>query len=415
MKKLILTSALLLMFTVGVSAQNRSIEFEETKVWKEIVAKAKSENKLIFVDCYTDWCGPCKTLALNVFTKDEVADFFNENFINAKFEMEKDADGVAHKDVWKISAFPTLIFVDPKTEKVVHRLVGAGKPEWLINGGKEAMDPSKNLNSLIERYENGERDPEFIGEYLKALKAAYMKEEQSIVAIEYLDNMTLDQLATQQGWLLIRENINDPLSKPVRTVMANRQNFYDIPDLGQATVDRLMSNMIINSATAISCWTPDYGEFDQARFDALVEYYKSIDDFPAVEPAMAWLETSELCRKGDWKKMIAKMKKVEKDNVLPGTISNQYFQFFVESLGRMDNEKAAREGVKLIDERIAQIEGNDTNAYFAKARLSNSKYRLLKSIGDELGADKAKMDEEEFAKTGKELSGGTMQPAMRMN
>ena len=46
----------------GVIAQNRSIRFEP-KDWKKAVEKARKENKLIFLDCHTSWCGPCKNLA----------------------------------------------------------------------------------------------------------------------------------------------------------------------------------------------------------------------------------------------------------------------------------------------------------------------------------------------------------------
>lgn len=76
MKKIILFIIVLVVVTVSAVAQNRNINFEQTKEWKKIVKKAKKEKKLIFVDCYTSWCGPCKMLARDVFTKDEVADFF---------------------------------------------------------------------------------------------------------------------------------------------------------------------------------------------------------------------------------------------------------------------------------------------------------------------------------------------------
>ena len=36
--------------------------------WQEVLEQAKKENKLIFMDCYTSWCGPCKMLAKEVFT-----------------------------------------------------------------------------------------------------------------------------------------------------------------------------------------------------------------------------------------------------------------------------------------------------------------------------------------------------------
>lgn len=415
MKKITLAAALLLTFSLGAAAQNRSINFLDTKVWNEIVDKAKKENKLIFIDCYTDWCGPCKMLSANVFTQDKVADFFNENFVNAKFEMEKDADGVAHKDTWGIRAYPTLIFVDPKTEAVVHRLVGAGQADWLIEGGKAAMDPSKNLNSMIERYNNGDRSPEFLAEYLEALQAAYMEDEQAKVATEYLDNLSVDQLATAENWVLLSQNINDPLSKPMKLVLANIQKFYNIPGADQKqAVDRKVNNAVLGAAMQLAQWQPGRGgEFDQKRFDELVSYLGTID-LPVKNSALAWLNTSVLARKGDWKGMLAQMRKVEKDDVM-GRQFGQYFQYFIESLGRMSDKAGVKEGIEWIDQRIAEIKGEDVNSFFAKAALADSKSRLYKAAGDEIGADNAKGESEEYAKAGQEASGGRMQQAIRMN
>ncbi len=107
MKRMIIGALLMLGMMVSVDAQNRSISFEQTKEWKKVLKKAKKEKKLIFVDCYTSWCGPCKMLANKVFTQDAVADFFNATFVNAKYDMEKDADGVLLKEKFGVKAFPT--------------------------------------------------------------------------------------------------------------------------------------------------------------------------------------------------------------------------------------------------------------------------------------------------------------------
>ena len=53
--------------------------------------------------------------------------------------------------------------------------------------------------------------------------------------------------------------------------------------------------------------------------------------------------------------------------------------------------------------------------YFSKANLMNSKARLLTKIGDTLGADKAKMEEEKYNKEGEKRSGGKAVRAIRMN
>ena len=69
-----------------IGAQNRSIEFREGN-WEQMLKMAKKEKKMIFVDCYTSWCGPCKMLAKNIFTQDSVADFYNVNFICFQIDM----------------------------------------------------------------------------------------------------------------------------------------------------------------------------------------------------------------------------------------------------------------------------------------------------------------------------------------
>lgn len=38
---------------------NQGIQFADL-TWQDALKKAKKENKIIFVDIYATWCGPCK-------------------------------------------------------------------------------------------------------------------------------------------------------------------------------------------------------------------------------------------------------------------------------------------------------------------------------------------------------------------
>ena len=102
--------------------------------WSEALAKAKAENKLIFVDAYTTWCGPCKWMSRNAFTDAEVGEFFNKNFICVKVDCEK-GEGIELARKWKITAYPTLLGIDA-AGNVKQRNVGALGADALLSLGK---------------------------------------------------------------------------------------------------------------------------------------------------------------------------------------------------------------------------------------------------------------------------------------
>ncbi len=115
------------------------IQFTETS-WKEVLKKAKAEKKVIFLDAYASWCGPCKMLQKNVFTKKAVGDFYNSKFINVKMDMEK-GEGPALSQVYPLEAYPTLLFIDGNG-KVLKKVLGYQSPEDLIAIGKSVKSAS---------------------------------------------------------------------------------------------------------------------------------------------------------------------------------------------------------------------------------------------------------------------------------
>jgi thioredoxin len=116
--------------------EGTGIQFE-TGTWAEVLQKAKDENKIIFVDAYAKWCGPCKWMDKKVFVDPSVGAFFNENFINYKFDMEV-GEGRAFASKYMIRNYPTFLFLDGE-EKIVHRTIGSRAAEQLITLGKEAL------------------------------------------------------------------------------------------------------------------------------------------------------------------------------------------------------------------------------------------------------------------------------------
>jgi thiol-disulfide isomerase/thioredoxin len=130
---------------------NAGMRFEKL-TWAQVKAKAAKEKKMIFFDAYTTWCGPCKFLDEKVYTDASVADYFNSNYINVKFDME-DGEGIDLAGEFDITSYPTLLFFDA-SGKLVHKYIGAMKAPEFIQLGKDAMDPSKQYFTLKNKVED---------------------------------------------------------------------------------------------------------------------------------------------------------------------------------------------------------------------------------------------------------------------
>lgn len=106
-------------------AYTEEINFE-TGSFAEVLAKAKSENKNIMIDFFTEWCKWCVELDKVVYTNKEVSDYANYYQINWKIDAEK-GEGVELAERYKIKGYPTIVFVDTDG-KEIDRIVGFLKP-----------------------------------------------------------------------------------------------------------------------------------------------------------------------------------------------------------------------------------------------------------------------------------------------
>lgn len=121
---------LVILMTSVSSKPAGGIDFQKIDL-TEAKAQAIKTGKYIFIDCYTDWCGPCKRMAATSFMEDRVAVVYNKQFINIKIEMEKDKDGPETALMYKIKAYPTLLIIDGKGN-LVKQAIGMQSADGLL-------------------------------------------------------------------------------------------------------------------------------------------------------------------------------------------------------------------------------------------------------------------------------------------
>ncbi len=161
MKKII--SGFLLFSAITAFAQE-AIKFEELP-FKDLIAKAKKEKKIVFLDAYASWCGPCKMMERNVFTQKSVGDYFNANFVNARFDMEKgEGRDIAAK--YGVRSYPTYLFLNGDGE-LVSQNFGYMEESMFLTMAQDVNSPNNKKGSLKERFAKGEKDPDFLINIMK--------------------------------------------------------------------------------------------------------------------------------------------------------------------------------------------------------------------------------------------------------
>ncbi len=154
------------LFSISLSSYAQGIEFVHVK-WQEAMEMAKEQDKLLFVDSYAEWCGPCKRMAKNEFVKEDVGAIYNENFINLKLDMES-KNGRTFDSKYPVSAYPTMFFLDGEGN-VVKKIKGGQKGEQLIAMAKQALKGHDTSGKYKEQYDTGDRSYDVVYSYVDAL------------------------------------------------------------------------------------------------------------------------------------------------------------------------------------------------------------------------------------------------------
>lgn len=113
---------------------SHDVQFAETQSLNALLEFADRMHKPVFIDFYSPWIEACTKMDQSVFTQDDVANYFNEHFISYKVNIGGPSPGPQLADMYNVTYYPTLIFLDGKG-KVMKRHEGAATASELLAMG----------------------------------------------------------------------------------------------------------------------------------------------------------------------------------------------------------------------------------------------------------------------------------------
>lgn len=259
--------SLLLVFlfhlALNTQAQDSGINFF-SGTWEEALTASSKEGKLIYLDCYTTWCGPCKKMEAKIYTQTEVAELYNSQFINVRIDMESEV-GLELTKKYHVQVYPTHLYLD-KEGKVLHRSTGYKIASAFIRLGQEALDPNTRSSKMDEAFQNGQRDLPFIKEYFSFLKKT--KQNYQEVFDVYLPE--LDQLEASERIDLLRRYTRYVDSKSFPLFVEHQEAISNTSS--KAEYDFILKEILKNS-TAKAASDKNEGLYNKA-----IQVYK--ENFP---------------------------------------------------------------------------------------------------------------------------------------
>ncbi|BDF56659.1 hypothetical protein CE91St24_03340 [Odoribacteraceae bacterium] len=199
-------------FLLGGNVSGQGIRFFEGSL-DQALEVAKKEGKLVFVDFYADWCGPCKQLAKEVFSKDEVGVYYNEKFISVKVNTE-DATNKTYVRKYKVSSLPTLVFMQADG-KLISSVSGTMGVDDFIVAGRVAAGEEMSFEALYSKYKSNSKDlnllqqlleraPGFVGIQEKAVdKQKWITRVEDLYK-KYIDKKPIEEMVNKDDFRIIR-------------------------------------------------------------------------------------------------------------------------------------------------------------------------------------------------------------------
>lgn len=318
--------------------------------FEQALAKAKAENKPLFVDFYAVWCVPCKRIAKEIFPLKTVGDYFNKNFVSIQLDAEA-KENVEVAKTYNVAVFPTLAFIG-NDGKALSIIQGAVDEKALIEEARIVTGESKGFEQLYKEYR---ADPSNL-----SLQQDLLTQAGTFLSAQ-------DGMDAEKWVVRIRKLYREYITRKLGPDLINKQDYIIITSLGGDDKDLLKK--VVDSVNAnLPAWLEKLGD---APAYYVIEYNDGVMEALAKKGDPAYREGLERI-KGEYAGAYAVIPKSE---VSPYDRSKTYY----DALFALASEKDADRFISLMSDYFKMLGSEVRPSDYAKA----AQY-LYQALGDKI-------------------------------
>ena len=178
----------------------------------EAFAKAKQQNKAVFIEYYNSDCSVCKRLGKLLREDAEIIKYYNANFISYAMNTN---DEVSDKDNAFMTAanlhfenVPVLLYFD-KNKSFLHYSSGDVSAQSVMSEAKKAVFPEYNSAGLASKYNSGDRSIRTLYAYSNLLIVNKDEAQLKKVTQDLFESFNKSELASKKSYLILKRVVKN--------------------------------------------------------------------------------------------------------------------------------------------------------------------------------------------------------------
>ena len=270
----------------NAAAQNKGLQFQELS-YEQALQKSAAEKKPVFLFGYATWCHFCEYMKDSVLITEAVGNFYNQNFICIKMDLEKEGKNLNQKTI-RAKSFPVLLFMNAQGE-MLHRVTGKKDAQDFLQIGNDAIDSTKQLRTFIYKYRDGKLSPQQTYEYFKMIDRAGMDNQPLIN--NYLTLISEEKLTATYSWKIMYELFRD-IEQPCMKVVLDHRADYTAKYTADSIDNKIMGlyiNALMNKVQML----------DSNGYTSIQEKLRA-SKIDLAEKIIAFADLNKMKMKGEW-------------------------------------------------------------------------------------------------------------------